>query len=220
MTEEKFKIAKPGNYVTEEGRKAEVVAENMNARIESRWIGWVDGKARAWRADGVAMSPDGPLRDSIVDVWADKVEWDWSTTLPWLNHIAQDGDGRWYLYQNLPRWDSARQRWTYSGTGVTFGESGGGIFEVPKKFAPKWEGTDCSKSLASRPPATDAPNVGLLVEIGTEFCEYVKDRTPTNRNCSCHISPPCSDCTEHAHNRELIEHWERETVKPCYKKAS
>ena len=52
MTEEKFKIAKPGNYVTEEGRKAEVVAENMNARIESRWIGWVDGKARAWRADG------------------------------------------------------------------------------------------------------------------------------------------------------------------------
>jgi predicted nuclease with TOPRIM domain len=26
---------------------------------------------------------------------------------------------------------------------------------------------------------------------------------PPERNCSCHISPPCSDCVDHEHAREL-----------------
>lgn len=34
--------------------------------------------------------------------------------------------------------------------------------------------------------------------------ELISDDTTPEPNCSCHISPPCGDCFEHAHRRELI----------------
>lgn len=48
----------------------------------------------------------------------------------------------------------------------------------------------------------------LLKEIGSGLCELVDAQTPT-KNCSCHISPPCNDCIDNGHTRELIEHWNR-----------
>lgn len=34
--------------------------------------------------------------------------------------------------------------------------------------------------------------------------ELLKSETPPT-NCSCHISPPCSDCIEHSQTRAIIE---------------
>ena len=50
--------------------------------------------------------------------------------------------------------------------------------------------------------------IELLQEIGSGLCELLEGQTP-NANCSCHISPPCNDCVDHAGTRELIEHWKR-----------
>lgn len=36
----------------------------------------------------------------------------------------------------------------------------------------------------------------LIKELNDEI-------NPPERNCSCHISPPCSDCVDHEHAREL-----------------
>ena len=50
--------------------------------------------------------------------------------------------------------------------------------------------------------------ISLLAEIGSGLCELVEAQTPT-KNCSCHICPPCNDCVDHGHTRELVEHWNR-----------
>lgn len=41
------------------------------------------------------------------------------------------------------------------------------------------------------------------------FVEYIEDLLefidePPDKNCSCHIRPPCSDCVEHSKLRELL----------------
>jgi len=35
-----------------------------------------------------------------------------------------------------------------------------------------------------------------------ELLEYIDE--PPERNCSCHVSPPCSDCVDYSHLREVI----------------
>jgi hypothetical protein len=42
-----------------------------------------------------------------------------------------------------------------------------------------------------------------LIGIISDLEQYI-DRPPT-RNCSCHIAPPCSDCVDYAHLREVLE---------------
>lgn len=58
-----------------------------------------------------------------------------------------------------------------------------------------------------KPTVIDDPS-GKLVEnpwkgLAVEMAEILKFQTP-NANCSCHLSPPCNDCVEFAHTRELI----------------
>ena len=45
--------------------------------------------------------------------------------------------------------------------------------------------------------------IGAILESSEALMEYV-DRPP-ERNCSCHISPPCSDCVENSHLRGAFE---------------
>lgn len=35
-----------------------------------------------------------------------------------------------------------------------------------------------------------------------QLLEFIDE--PPERNCSCHITPPCSDCVEHSHLREVL----------------
>lgn len=44
------------------------------------------------------------------------------------------------------------------------------------------------------------------------FLEYAEE--PPNRNCSCHIAPPCGDCVEYSGMREVFEN-----VRAAMKKA-
>lgn len=43
-------------------------------------------------------------------------------------------------------------------------------------------------------------------DAGDLLFEELDDKTP-GRNCSCHLFPPCHDCTNHAASREAIKAW-------------
>jgi uncharacterized coiled-coil protein SlyX len=45
--------------------------------------------------------------------------------------------------------------------------------------------------------------VARLVDALNELTEMVEE--PPDRNCSCHISPPCSDCVEYSGLREALQ---------------
>lgn len=45
----------------------------------------------------------------------------------------------------------------------------------------------------------------LIESLVTRLRDLVDDDSTPEPNCSCHISPPCNDCIENAHRRELIE---------------
>lgn len=45
--------------------------------------------------------------------------------------------------------------------------------------------------------------LGSALESSEALMEYVE--RPPDRNCSCHISPPCSDCVDNSHLRNAIE---------------
>ncbi len=47
--------------------------------------------------------------------------------------------------------------------------------------------------------------MNLLFVLATieELLDHVP--TPPDRNCSCHISPPCNDCVEHSRLRALLK---------------
>ncbi|MFY8215132.1 MAG: hypothetical protein ACOVMP_00850, partial [Chthoniobacterales bacterium] len=47
-----------------------------------------------------------------------------------------------------------------------------------------------------------AENTDLLI-ILAHLLECIEE--PPDRNCSCHINPPCSDCVDHGGLREAIE---------------
>lgn len=48
-----------------------------------------------------------------------------------------------------------------------------------------------------------------LIVWGNELNDYVAD--PPERNCSCHICPPCCDCVDWADLREIKENWKEAT---------
>jgi len=41
-------------------------------------------------------------------------------------------------------------------------------------------------------------------ELLTMLEEFVANTEVPERNCSCHISPPCNDCVEYGHMRQLL----------------
>lgn len=43
-----------------------------------------------------------------------------------------------------------------------------------------------------------------LLELIEELTDYALINVP-DKNCSCHIAPPCSDCINFSHQRELEE---------------
>lgn len=45
----------------------------------------------------------------------------------------------------------------------------------------------------------------MIEALITRLQDLVDDDTTPEANCSCHTRPPCQDCTDHAHRRELID---------------
>lgn len=47
-----------------------------------------------------------------------------------------------------------------------------------------------------------AAKYGAAIEIIERLCEHIDE--PPEQNCSCHLSPPCSDCMNYADLRMLM----------------
>lgn len=122
-----------GFWRTEDGNKAEVVDVRGGAAI-----GWIGDLPYKWDLEGnLKMSFMVKDLSKLSEPWIDKPEWDWSTTPPWLNWLAMDDDGLWYLFQSKPDIRSTTR-------------CRGHVVSVPKEYAPKWSG-DWKDSLVCRP---------------------------------------------------------------------
>lgn len=128
-----------GDWKTRDGRKAVVAAENPNAQSSHRFVGWVETFCVSWTERGTWSAAGNEVGIDLISPWTDPVPWDWSTTPPWINWIAMDADGAWWMYQNEPEFRNV----SWSGKGCT-------SHRVPPSHAPKWTG-DFSKSKTMRP---------------------------------------------------------------------
>lgn len=45
-----------------------------------------------------------------------------------------------------------------------------------------------------------------LENAGESLSDILKEQVPPD-NCSCHISPPCSNCVEFRHIRKALTEW-------------
>lgn len=116
-----------GEWKTRDGRKAIVGAENPNARLGCRFIGWIDGWSGDWSEDGRRDCLQRSM--DLIAPWTDPVPWDWSTTPPWINWIAMDKNGDWFMYTEEPALD-------FTGW-IGFGQY---AVKIPTKYSPKWSG--------------------------------------------------------------------------------
>ena len=74
----------------------------------------------------------------------------------------------------------------------------------PRATSPSAQSKACKEIAALRRQVEERETtIGAILESSEALMEYV-DRPP-ERNCSCHISPPCSDCVENSHLRGAFE---------------
>lgn len=89
-----------------------------------------------------------------------------------------------------------------------------GVMLVHIKASPTGElwaqGTDCREGRVERMGGlwssrlVPVDEVDRWVGICEELVDELSRRTP-EKNCSCCISPPCSDCVDHGSARELLD---------------
>lgn len=123
-----------GFWHTRDNRKAEVVDVRHGIAL-----GWLNSCPHDWISSSGHYSPHNNTEFDLIEPYIDKPEWDWSATLPWLNYLALDATGIWYLYQDKPLFST-----NY------YERSSGIVVAVPKAYAPKWQGKP-EDSLISRP---------------------------------------------------------------------
>lgn len=74
------------------------------------------------------------------------------------------------------------------------------------------------ESADQRANATQLKGMRLAL-AGDRLRELVMEGVPSERECSCHISPPCGDCVDYGGQREAADEWD-EAVKPFNGDAS
>lgn len=136
-----MKIEKPGFYKTRGCEKAEVavICEKSHIFPFHQVVGWMNGVCFTWRIDG-SRGPTNTDSD-IISEWVDPVPLDWSTTPPWINYLALDSSGNWYLYSSKPTITSNSTSWRNGGLSC---------YIIPESHAPKWSGY-WRESLTMRP---------------------------------------------------------------------
>ena len=82
-----FKITKPGNYRTRDGRKAIVLAVDAKVKSECTVIGYIeDTCGETWKVNGRFCMDDEPVHYDIVAEWREPLEVDcYMIGLPHLN---------------------------------------------------------------------------------------------------------------------------------------
>ena len=90
---------------------------------------WFDGEA--WKAVGWNTSGNiYPSAFSVLDIveeWKEKPVFNYSL-LPWMKFVAQDKDGRWFMFTHKPRMD------------IVIWKDGGTYLKIPKEFEPTYTG--------------------------------------------------------------------------------
>lgn len=129
----------PGEWKTRDGQKAIVAASDVGAHPLHYWVGWMCGQMASWNEFGRFIGDEDDNDCDIVEPWVDPVPWDWSTTPPWINWIAMDANGVWYIYDKEP--SRLEKAWSFDGTSC---------HRVPASHPPKWSG-DWRKSKTMRP---------------------------------------------------------------------
>ena len=125
-----------------------------------------------------------------------KLNIDWSEVPAKYKYAAMDSSGGVFLYEELPYpqrtiWDSCGERKPVEYPVENHSASGGAL--------------DWKYTLTERPQKeTDQEILKLaLEELIFELADYVDP--PPDKECSCHISPPCNDCVDYSHLRELLQ---------------
>lgn len=130
-----------GEWRTRGGRKAIVAGVNENS--PEPIIGWRELKdgtlvCRSWQINGGYYSDEKVDDCDLVSPWTEPVPWDWSTTPPWINWIAQNANGRWSMFCNEHIYEDCV--WCFDN----------GSWLIPVTHAPKWSG-DWKLSKTMRP---------------------------------------------------------------------
>ena len=141
----RMKIEKPGFYRTRDGQKAEVAAIHKSTLVHFCCVGWLSTAATSWTRDGMCH-PTIQSPSDLISEWTDPAPWDWSTTPPWINYLALDSIGSWYLYSSKPTITSNSTSWRNGGLSC---------YIIPESHAPKWSGY-WSESLTERPGYKEA----------------------------------------------------------------
>lgn len=66
-------------------------------------------------------------------------------------------------------------------------------------------GKPASQPQAAKPSIECTPLEAAAHKAWGALSECVDNMYAPDRNCSCHISPPCSDCVDHSGTREALE---------------
>lgn len=194
----------PGDYRIEhpltESRVREIVAQMLAAQPTP---------AEVREAIAIANDPNTKWHD-VTEPEVDHDDWRakckvWQPTPnsnigePWAAHSPS---GKWSL--------------SASSTGHILGwDLVGGVF-LGRNFKTE---ADARAALAKAPPPPDVadfnglkeavapePDWKGLLEAVCDAADFVIDTDETpERNCSCHIHPPCSDCEEYAGRRQAID---------------
>ena len=129
-----------GEWKTRDGRKAEVV---YICEKRQRAIGWIGNLHTAWRLNGGYTDAIHDTSSDLIEPWTDPVPWDWSTTPPWINWIAMDSSGTWFMHRKEPF------------CGVNMWNPNDVYHRIPESHAPKWS-CDWKLSKTMRPGYKEA----------------------------------------------------------------
>jgi hypothetical protein len=130
-----FEVGKA--YQTRDGRKAVCLTTTLDGKFR---IGFqLDGSLIALQMNGKCFADEPESQNDIIGEWIDKPIVDWSLMPAWAKFVAMDSTGYWWWYEKKPftsenTWRSESEYYD----------------EIPKDYAPKWEG-DWEESLIERP---------------------------------------------------------------------
>jgi hypothetical protein len=91
---------------------------------------------------------------------------------------------------------------TEEGTPHIYAEWNGKRVVLATVQTPEWHESQVS---GSREAYANAVLYAAALDMLAALHSLVEGIDVPESNCSCHISPPCSDCVEHGHVREALE---------------
>ena len=132
-----MKIEKGKFYKTRDGRKAECLTTELKG-VGETLATLIDGNLAVHYSNGKYYS-DGDSEYDLISEWKDEPIIPWDDYPTWMNWIAMDEGGKWYLFQVKPEINYNVWKALYE------------YARIPKKYEPKNFIGDWKESLFERP---------------------------------------------------------------------